>query len=232
MQRNSLQEPKTGKRDAEGTLRRIPLFSGLSDDEFVELARRAEFEVYARGQEILGQEDNRDGLFIVLEGRARLYRMLSTGDEVTVVDFWPGDIFGLSFLVSEIAQKNAFGAVADGTALYHLPRRDVEGLFRSHPPVASRVLDLLGQRLARVADRYVMASLYRVDGRLAHRLEELARRTDNRSVHDTHHELAVAIGASEAEVSRTLRKFREAGYIESIRGRPGIRVLNLAPLLQ
>ena len=53
------------------SLRKIPLLSGLSDAELVELAHRAELRGYEPGTTIVAQNEPGDSLYLVLSGRVR-----------------------------------------------------------------------------------------------------------------------------------------------------------------
>ncbi|MBV9282374.1 MAG: Crp/Fnr family transcriptional regulator [Chloroflexi bacterium] len=204
-------------------LRRIELFRDLSDRDLDALGALAQRRRYGRGELILQAGDERDGLFGVEEGAARLYRLSAEGHEITLATFDVGDIFGLSFLSPRVGAVGAFEATADGTVVAHISRQHVGSFVAAHPDVALSAFDLVGYRLASMGDLVEELALHDAWTRVAHVLPQMARDAGGlRVVRASHREIAARVGTREDEVTRALRHLRELGLVGSIPHRRGV----------
>lgn len=210
----------------------IDLFRDLSDAELGELAAKARHAIYRKGQTILSIDDERDGVFALITGAARLYRTSLRGQEVTMAIFRRGDLFGLSLLPRGTRPQSAFVSIRDGTIVYHLPRDYFLSLARVHPQIAMEAMDLLGRRLNDMCYRIEDLSAHSVRSRVAHMLASLAESSeDDPKVKETHQEIASLTGTRQDEVSKALRVLQREGLIESRPHRPGIVVLDVERLM-
>lgn len=70
-------------------LKKVPLFTGLTDEDLASLTQDAEEKTYAEGQDIITQGDAGGPFFLILEGRAKV---MIDGQERRAVG--PGQYFG------------------------------------------------------------------------------------------------------------------------------------------
>ena len=81
-------------------LRRVPLFSMLSDEQLDSLGVTVGKRRVKRGERIVTQGQRSDALSIILSGRARVLMTDSgTGREVILATLQPGDYFGEMSLI-------------------------------------------------------------------------------------------------------------------------------------
>ena len=80
-------------------IRRIPIFSMLTEAEAVLLSQRAHKVRYKRGENLLTQGQRSDALFIVLTGKARVVVKDLRQREVILSDLQPGECVGEMSLI-------------------------------------------------------------------------------------------------------------------------------------
>jgi hypothetical protein len=59
----------------------IPLFNGLPDDQLSEIRQIAVEKQFGKGQTIFSEGDETTGLFVVVDGRIKIYKVSSEGKE-------------------------------------------------------------------------------------------------------------------------------------------------------
>lgn len=191
------------------TLRKVPLFQSLPEDElhgFVPLVRERH---YAKGAVILSQGDVGEALFLIGSGQVKVTMIAEDGREVILSVLKTGDFFGEMALVDDEPRSAHVVAMAD-TMLLQLRRDDFRARLRSSPEVAIALLRELSRRLRRADDTIASLMLLDVNGRVAHLLLELAREDDHDAATRirrrlTHAAIGQMVGASRETVSRTMR---------------------------
>ena len=200
-------------------LAKVPLFSGLPEEERERLGALLRVRRYARGEVIFLEGDQGTALCLIAEGRIRIQLTGADGREVVINVYGPGEIFGeMALLDGE--PRSADAIAQDAARVFWLQRDDFAAFLDSHPRAAMTMLASLSRRL-RHTTRVVQDATFRdVPARLARVLLDLAAghgqavepgiRIENRL---TQGELAAMVGASRETVNRALRGFEEHGWI-------------------
>lgn len=132
-------------------LRPFPMFTGLSSEQLNQLARFGELLRTSDGEQILRYGDPGDGLFFLLEGKARV-SIWAGSEQRTLNVIQPGQCFG------EIAMFTQTPRVADvysdGNAqVWKVSSEAFQLLIRQIPALAAPVLFSVAQVMAhRIAD--------------------------------------------------------------------------------
>ena len=177
------------------------------------------------GQQILIQRETPMGMAFPVAGTVRVYLISSEGREMTLYRIEPGSacvltasciLGGVKFPAMDEVEKELFAWTVPAAVFHQWVNRSE--FWRRF------VFQLLGQRLASVLARLEETSFDRVDCRLARLL--LLNGSDEWI--GSHERLAVDVGSAREVVSRTLMRWRTAGWIETWRG--GIKVLDRAAL--
>lgn len=218
-------------------LRRTALFAGLTDGELRRLAADLHRCRYAAGETIFNQGDPGNALYIVEAGRVRIYVPTEEGQEVSVVLYGPGDMFGEMALVDRRPRSAAAVAMEDAVLLA-MSSRHFDRHLRENYQLALNVMELLSRRLRETTDQVrAMASLD-VSRRAIQTLLQLAERQGTPSPEGvrlgrlTQQELASLVGTSRESVNRALRALARKGLVDVARGEILLRRLEeLAALL-
>jgi CRP-like cAMP-binding protein len=196
-------------------LRRVPLFSELSEPEVARFAEVLREREYPRNSVILFEDDPGDALYIVSSGQVKVVLIGEDGREVILSVLGDGDFFGEMSLIDDEPRSAHVIAMKDSTLLV-LRRDDFQAQLQAHPRIALTLLRELVRRLRRADEKIGGLVLLDVNGRVARLLLELAAEAGGQRITRklTHHTIAQMIGSSRETVSRAMRELVDRGCIE------------------
>ena len=200
-------------------IRRVPLFSMLTDAQAVTVADGVVKRRFKRGEMIVEQGKKTNALFILLNGRARVVSTDSRGREVILATLQPGDHIGEMSLIDNEPHSATVRAEVQ-TDVLMLGRNEIARCLPENSSMAYAVMRGLVQRL-RHADRKIESlALLDVYGRVARALLEFAvdGGDGERIVRDkiSRQDIAKMVGASREMVSRVMKDLEERGYIQTL----------------
>jgi CRP-like cAMP-binding protein/small-conductance mechanosensitive channel len=130
------------------TLRRVELFSQLTDAELRELAERLRYSPFARGNIITRQGDEKSHwLYVVINGDAEVYVDLPNGKRRAVSTLGRGDFFGEMGLLTGAPRSASVIAKSD-VECYRIDKEVVEELLQARPGIAEDISHILVTRRA------------------------------------------------------------------------------------
>ena len=205
----------------------IPLFQGLSGEYCDELAMIVVDQVFQRGETIFAEDDEAAGLFVVISGRVKIFKLSVEGKEQILHIFGPGEPFG-EVAVFTGKRFPAHAEALEETRAFFFPRKDFVDLIRKDPSLALNMLAVLSHRLRRFSGLIESLSLKEVPGRLAAYL--LYLQGDKKEKADlrleiSKNQLASLLGTIPETLSRILARMTREGFIESS-GQRRLRVLD------
>lgn len=201
-------------------LQTVPLFRSLGAAEVANFAQMAREKSYPRGSVILFEDDPGDSLFVVREGRVKVVLVAEDGREVILGILGVGEHFGELSLIDDQPRSAHVVAMEDATLLV-LRREDFRRRVEQNPAVAWALLIELSRRLRRADEKIGSLVLLDVPGRIARVILDAAAEVGGDFIDRplTHQTIAHVIGASRETVSRAMREFVEAGWINTERRR-------------
>jgi len=180
-------------------------------------------EVYfCAGAPIFMQDAPAEDLYIVCQGRTKLVRATSDGNELILCMPGPGEPFCPVTLLDGGPQLGTAFAVSDVTLL-HCDRKGFDAICEAHPEVLSAVRAACLGEVRRLAQRLELRSFSSLKKRLAAFILNATRIQARRGgqlelLNITQQNMADIIGASRARVSTTLAEWSNAGIIKTQRG--------------
>lgn len=206
------------------TLRTVPLFHQLREEDLERIARAATARRYPKDSMIMLESDAGDALYVVLEGQVKLVLTAEDGREIILATRGKGDFFGEMSLIDD--QPTPFNAIAMGeTELLVLRRDDFRRCLSEIPGMSLGLLRALCERL-RKADSLIGGLVFLdVKGRVARLILELSDRNETERIPRafTHNVIAQMIGSTRETVSRTIRELADDGAIEASRTRVAVK---------
>src|SRR5215207_772439 len=204
-------------------LRRVDILEPLSTEELGKLSFRIP-EVRSKEGELFYTPSLIAGvLFLLLEGRVRIYKMVG-GRELTLDVLESGTMFGEAALVGE--PEGTYAEILELSRIAYLRTELLREIVRNNPEVGIRVAELLTARMRLYADKMVDIALKEVPARLAHLFLWLAEIDGTVSPEGylvpsryTHEQLGTMIGAKRVAVTRAMKKLRDDGLVEGGRKR-------------
>ncbi|MBX5457410.1 MAG: cyclic nucleotide-binding domain-containing protein [Thermogemmatispora sp.] len=137
----------------EDILKKVSLFSGLSDRELKEIARSAQERHYSAGTVLFHQGDTGTGLYIITAGRVRI---LQANDpdraEEVIGTAGPGEVLGEMALLDDLPRSASVVAEEETTAIL-LPIWEFRTVLRRQPEIALKLLSVLSRRLRKAEGR-------------------------------------------------------------------------------
>jgi len=195
-------------------LQSASIFQDLSAEDLDKLAHHAVQRKFKRNTIIMTRGDAGDSLYLLLEGRVRVFLDDDKGNEVTIAEYGPGQCFGELALFS--GRPRAANVMTTEDSLCAVVSRQAFGEFiGQHPEVSFRMIGSLVERIQAMTEEINVLALFDVYGRVRHTLLRLCENIDGKLVTDktTHQDIANRIGSSREMVSRILRDLKAGGYI-------------------
>jgi CRP/FNR family cyclic AMP-dependent transcriptional regulator len=198
-------------------IRRVPLFSTLTQAQAESVADAVIKRRFKRGECIVEQGKKSNMLAIVLTGRARVLTTDSRGREVILATLNPGDYVGEMSLIDNQPHSDTVRAEIQTDALI-LGRTEFARCLPENSSMAYAVMRGLVQRL-RHADRKIESlALMDVHGRVVRALLEITQpdREGQLVIRDrvSRQDVAKMVGASREMVSRVMKDLEDRGFIE------------------
>ena len=200
-------------------VRRTALFAGLEETALRKLAERAQERHLAPDQLLFAAGDEAHGLYVIVDGSLRAFRMSSDGREQVLQVERAGATFAEVPTFDDGPYPSNVAAEEDSTVLF-ISKRDVRQLCLEHPQIALAALRVLASRLRRCTFLVEGLSLQEVSQRLAHFLVTEAH---ERGVSEgsgiridlklTNQQIAARVGTVREVVSRAIARLRQDGRI-------------------
>lgn len=148
------------------------LFSGMDSSELEIIEKSGHFFEADKGSFIFFEDDLADRFYIVISGRAKVFKTSPDGKEQILLMAGPGDSFGEAALFSG-KRFPATAQASEDSRLIYFTRTNFMALLQNHPSLAANLiarLSILLHHLTRLVQRI---SLEDVNTRLASYIRSL-----------------------------------------------------------
>ena len=129
------------------TLRRVELFSQMTDDELSTLAERLRYAQFAKGSIIAKQGAVAHWLYVIIRGEAEVYLETPNGGRRTVRNLSRGNFFGEMGVMTGEPRVASVVAKTD-VECYRLDKEIFEEILRARPSIAEEISHILASRRA------------------------------------------------------------------------------------
>ena len=127
------------------TLRQVPLFALLDDDEIAVLAGQVEVRNFAPRQRIYKMGDAGGRAYIMVSGAVRVTIVDEDQQEVLVDEPGVGEFFGFASMLDQTPHQTS-AAAADATVCIEVDRHDITVLLERKPHAGMDMLAVLGKQ--------------------------------------------------------------------------------------
>ena len=192
-------------------LRKVPIFSDLSDSDLEKISSKMISRIYEKGKMILLEESEGETFFIILSGVVKVTRLSDDGREVILAILGESDFFGeMSLLDGEGRSANI--VANEKSEVVTLSRRDFLDCLQKYPKIAIALLEELAVRLRKSDQHIESLSLSDSEQRIGITLIRLAEELGTIKQGDVNvknlpyqQDIANMAGTSRETVSRTLK---------------------------
>jgi CRP-like cAMP-binding protein len=213
----------------------VDIFADLTPADMATLAAGARIRRYAAGELLYSPQRMVEALFILKQGRVRVFRVSVGGRAFTTGIINPGTIFGEVVLTAQ-PRYDSYAEALDEAVVCMMSRDHVLHHLLSDPRIAARIAETLGRRLAEMERRLSDMALKSVHQRVAATLvtwagDRLGRGAGADSVHValTHDQLAALVGTSHPTAGKALGELADRGLIRLARGK--VIILDVAGIV-
>jgi CRP/FNR family transcriptional regulator, cyclic AMP receptor protein len=152
----------------------LGVFEGIEESTVSELVRRTQRRGLKKGEVLFNVGDASDSLYVVADGRIRIWTVSAAGSEVTLNVLMTGAVFGEVGMLDG-SPRTAGASAMDPTSLLVISRGAFFHALDRDPKLAHNVIDLLCQRIRWTSARMEDATLRQSPQRLARILSHLAQ---------------------------------------------------------
>lgn len=198
----------------------IPLLSNLSEAEAQKISNGVTTMAYKRGDYLFKAGDKANKLFILCEGKIKLFKTNSEGKEQIIYIMSDGDFFGAFNLLKE--DEFDLDAVAlEDSEVSLLAKSEFDKIILSNPEITLKVFEKAYERITKAEALVERLSVNNLDSKVAGLLVHLAREYGIKTKEGillklsiSREEMGSYAGIARETMSRKLNYFQELGLIE------------------
>lgn len=210
-------------------LRRSTLLRSLPSTALKRVLRFAQWRDFEEGTDVFSKADQASHLFIVSEGRVKIFSASSGKKRKTFAYLGPGKIFGEMALLDG-RERSASAQAVENSRLLLINKKDFKAMLHRDPKLALHLLRTLSDRLRRANEEIEGLMFRNVLGRVSKTLMTLAEQGGQKfrgglllGDRYTHQELADLVGTTREPLSRALAALKRAELIQIRHGQLFLR---------
>ncbi|MCE9646104.1 MAG: Crp/Fnr family transcriptional regulator [Chloroflexi bacterium] len=193
------------------TLQGNEYFDELPEDVLWEISEHMHLREYQRGDVLFWEGDPCDGLNIVQQGSAKIFRVSPQGRQYIVRILQEGDTFA-EVPAFDGATNPANVEALETSHVWVIDSETLRGLVKRHPQFAQKVLVNFGQMLRGMVRMVSEMAFYQVTHRLARLIDEFPQEKSKPAW--TQEQLAARLGTVREVVARSLKELERSGAIK------------------
>jgi len=191
-------------------LRANEYFDDLPEVMLQEISAHMYLREYQRGDVLFWEGDPCDGLHIIKQGSAKIFRVSPQGRQYIVRILQEKDTF-LEVPAFDGAQNPVNVEALEDCRVWVIDGKVLRELVSSHPQFAQKVLVNFGRMLRGMVHKVSEMAFYQVTHRLARLIAEMS---EEKSVPQTQEQLAARLGTVREVVARSLKELERSGAIK------------------
>jgi CRP/FNR family transcriptional regulator, cyclic AMP receptor protein len=211
--------------EIEPMIRKIGIFNNLPSAVLSGIIQRIQMNKYKKGQRIIIEETEAQGVFFVCEGSVKLTKQDENGNEMIVCIKKKGDIFAEACLFN--GQSTCYPATAvmlsEGEVAF-LNKKELEQELHAQPELAIQMIRYMSEQLQEFTATLRDIALLDVYTKTIRTLERLGLKFKtqegqtfaryNIEIPLNVQEFATVVGVSRESISRVFSKLKKDGFID------------------
>jgi len=189
-------------------------FSPLEEATLRAIAETGIVRTFPKNAVLIHEGDAGDALYIVLQGRVKVYASNAQGREFAIAFHGPGEYVGEMTLDGE--PRSASVMTVEPTMCAVVNRAQFRDFILAHPDFAMHLIDRLIHRLRVTTGNLKSLALSDVYGRLVRLLNTLCQDIDGKSIVPeklTQQDIADRVGASRDMIGKLMKDLVAGGYL-------------------
>lgn len=213
---------------ADPAIRESPFFMNLNMTDWQRVLSVSAKETWQKGRSVSSADLGETVRFIESGHIKALRTNPETGRTITLFRFGPGDMFDVLRLLRESVGDTIFEAHGD-VAVWSVSAAEVRTWLDTYPSFNRAILPYLGKLIAHLESKTADIALHDTETRLAGVILQHIRQSETNGIHLihelSHEDLAQMIGSVRTVISRQLQHWRQAGIVESDKGKVVVKQL-------
>jgi len=196
---------------------RVPIFNHLDEDKMKEISSLIESLSYHKGELVYQAGEPSDALYIISQGKMKIYRLSEQGKEQLLRMLYPGDFTGELALFSEKVH-DSYGEALEDTRICSIRREDLQKLLLKYPTISMEILSEFSKRLDAQERQTATIATEKVETRIALYLIDLMdeEKENPFTLPMMKKDLASLLGTTPETISRKFLEFEERGLMLSL----------------
>ncbi len=218
-----------GKSQDKSCIEKVPIFSKLSAEEILEVARVTTEHQFNKGEMIFFPGDALDKLYVIHQGKVKISRISDAGKEQIIRVLGEGDFLGELSLFANLPASSSAEAM-ETTIVCQIESEKIKELMLHSAQIAVKILTEISRRLYEAENLIETIGLYDVEKRVASAILKLAGNSDEVVLAMSKKDLALHLGISQETLSRKLSAFQDQGWLK-LSGHRQITILDRQSLV-
>lgn len=200
-------------------IRPFDFLSSLDQQVKLSLVELGEKRVFSKDQLIFNAGTLVDNVYILLDGRVKIFQLSPLGKEIILWFCFSGEIFGLAEMLHN-QRREVYSQACSDVEVLLINKNQFKQFLVEHPQVSLKVIDWLSCRLRELGDVLlnlasddVTSRVIKLITRLSARYGKLVDDVIHLDIPLTHQEIADMIGASRQTVTAVLGKLKREGIL-------------------
>jgi len=197
------------------TLKQIPLLAGLSDPELVRVETAATNKTFPKGTIIMHEGDAGSSMFLLLQGRVKVFVSDGHGKEFVLAVLGPGECVGELALLDD-EPRTASVETEEPSVFLVIQKDDFLALLHESPQIQFKLMLNLVTRYRHLTESVKNLALKDVYSRVRLLFEDLAVSIGGQMLIEepmTQQAIADRVGSSREMVARIMKELVFGGYI-------------------
>jgi len=204
-----------GSFNGKSCVSQVPIFNHLEEEQMQEIMNSVQSWAFKKGEMIYHAGDSSDSLYIVANGKIRIYRLSESGKEQLLRILVPGDFTGELALFKETTHEAFAEAIAD-TEVCMMKRAHLQALLLKYPSISLKILTEFSNRLEETEKQTARVATEAVETRIALFLADCLEIEESREIilPMSKKDLASYLGTTPETISRKLTELEQQGLIK------------------
>ncbi len=208
-------------------LRNVPLFADLKEEDLTRLVNDLRLREYAKDEVIFRQGDTSHEVYVIVEGKVRIFKISPSGSETSINIFSTHDVIG-EFATMDDRPRSATAKAIVPTTVLQMRQDRFLFYMQSMPDLSMAMVKLVISKIRWTAAYAETIAQYDAAGRLLHilllyneqygqEIEPGKRYKLDLGLNQT--DLASLVGARREWINRILRDWKKRGLVECEAGK-------------
>lgn len=192
----------------------VPIFNHLEQEEMDEINASAKTVSYKRGEIIYHAGEKSNSLYIVHDGKIKIYNLSESGKQQLLRILKPGDFTGELSLFIESTHES-YSEAMENVSVCIFKRSDLQKLLLKYPTISLKLLNELSKILKESHKQTTRFATEKVETRIALYFAECAEENHSNTFElpMTKVNLASYLGTTPETISRKLTDLEDEGLI-------------------